>query len=148
MFDCAVESRVAIEVTPDTRVESDCVSARARDCAEEMDAATDPMVLPSVDREVWLDWADERTVDTLASRDRSVDVTLETDTAADSTAELDVPSEVAADVIAEVEMMLLITTSELRNEEFSVDSEVAALVTAERLVDVDVSIDTLPEICD
>ena len=146
VFDWAVLSRVASDVTDDSRVDTDWVPDRAVLWAPEIELATDSRVeLLSA----WLtlvDWVADSRVETLTSSDRSVETTLETEVAEDRTAEFEVPSEVAAEVITDVETTLLITTSELRNEEIWVDATVVMLATAETPLDVLASADTLLEI--
>lgn len=145
MFDCAVDSRVVSEVTPDRRVDSDCTSASVTDCTVESELAMEAWVDACVARETWLDVAVEISVDTLTSSERSVETTLETEVAADRVAETDRPSEVPAEVIAEVETTLLITATADRNAEFSVESDVSVLATIDTPVEVELSTDTFWE---
>lgn len=146
VFDWADDSRVPIDVTLDSRVDSDWVADKATLWAVEIELATDARVEVLT---AWLtldDWVVLSRVETLTSSDLAVDTTLDTDVAADSTAELDVPSEVAADVIADVEMVLLTTTSEERSEDIWVDATVAILATEDTPVEMLLSPEIIEEI--
>jgi hypothetical protein len=146
VFDWAVDSTVASDVTEDKRVDRDCVADSAALCATEIELATDSRVEVLTAWLTWLDWVVDSRVETLVSRETSVETTLETEVAAERTAELEVPREVPADVIADVDTTLLTTATELRNEDVWVDARVARLVTLERPLDVLVSAERLLEI--